>query len=36
MRNLDAGALGRLNAVQALFFAEGDVDSVNGDYWHLF
>ena len=34
--NLDAGPLGRLNAVQALLLAEGDFDSVNDDYGHLF
>ena len=34
IRNLDAGALGRLNAVEALFIADGDFDSVDDDGGH--
>src|SRR5262249_21205893 len=34
VRHLEAGALGRLNAVQAFLFADGDFDSVDGYGWH--
>ena len=34
MRNLDAGPRGRLNAVEALFLAERDFDSVDDDRGH--